>query len=204
VFYEPGKGQHGLRQDPIKSLVVPRPIGWISTVDLNGQPNLAPYSFFNLVGMAPPCVMFASSLRSTDGVRKDSQYNAEMTGEFVVNLSTYAQREAMNVTSASSPPGTNEFAAAGLDTLPSQIVRAPRVKGARAHLECTYLQTVEMPSTRPDRRYFVVFGRVVGVHIDDDLIVDGLVDTARARPIARLGYEDYTVVDEVFEMRWPG
>ena len=204
MFYEPDKRDHGLPHDPFKNLVVPRPIGWISTLDPDGRPNLAPYSFFNAVASEPPCVLFAASLRSREGERKDSQLNAERTGEFVVNLATYAQREAMNRSSASLAAGDSEFAAAGLDTLPSRLVRPPRVKGAPVHLECTYLRTVELPCTRPGQANFVVFGRVVGIHIDDELIVDGLVDIARARPIARLGYMDYSTVETVFRMDRPG
>jgi flavin reductase (DIM6/NTAB) family NADH-FMN oxidoreductase RutF len=203
MFYEPDKRNHGLPRDPFKSLVVPRPIGWISTLDREGRPNLAPYSYFNGVASDPPCVMFAASLRPREQGQKDSHSNAEATGEFVVNLATFAQREAMNASSAGLPAGENEFAAAGLETLPSRMVRPPRVKGARAHLECVYLKTVDLPSTRANGANFVVFGRVVGVHIDDDLIVDGLVDITRARPIARLGYMDYSVVDEVFRMNRP-
>jgi flavin reductase (DIM6/NTAB) family NADH-FMN oxidoreductase RutF len=203
MFYEPEKRNHGLPRDPFKALVVPRPIGWISTLGRDGRPNLAPYSYFNGVASDPPCVMFAASLRPKAEVRKDSHRNAEATGEFVVNLATYAQREAMNQTSAGLPEGENEFLAAGLETLPSRIVRPPRVKGAPVHLECVHLQTVELPSTRAGGANFVIIGRVVGIHIDEGLIVDGLVDITRARPIARLGYMDYAVVDEVFRMDRP-
>jgi flavin reductase (DIM6/NTAB) family NADH-FMN oxidoreductase RutF len=203
MFYEPDKRNHGLPRDPFKALVVPRPIGWISTLDRDGRPNLAPYSFFNGVASDPPCVMFAASTRPKAEGQKDSHRNADATGEFVVNLATFAQREAMNLTSAGLPAGENEFLAAGLETLPSRIVRPPRVKGARAHLECVHLQTVDLPASRSGGGNFVIIGRVVGIHIDDDLIVDGLVDVTRARPIARLGYMDYAVVDEVFRMDRP-
>jgi flavin reductase (DIM6/NTAB) family NADH-FMN oxidoreductase RutF len=203
MFYEPDKRNHGLPRDPFKALVVPRPIGWISTLDRDGRPNLAPYSFFNGVASDPPCVMFAASLRPKAHERKDSHRNAEATGEFVVNLATFAQRTQMNASSAGLPHGESEFAAAGLEMLPSRIVRPPRVKGTKAHLECVYLQTVNLPASRAGDENFVILGRVVGIHIDDDLIVDGLVDVTRARPIARLGYMDYAVVDEVFRMDRP-
>jgi flavin reductase (DIM6/NTAB) family NADH-FMN oxidoreductase RutF len=202
MFYEPDKRNHGLPRDPFKALVVPRPIGWISSIDPQGRPNLAPYSFFNGVASEPPCVMFSASLRR-DRTHKDSHSNAERSGEFVVNLATFDLREAMNASSAGLAPGENEFAAAGLQMLPSVMVKPPRVKGARAHLECVYLKTVELPSSKTEAN-FMVIGRVVGVHIDDALIVDGRVDIAQARPIARLGYMDYCVVDEVFAMDRPG
>lgn len=203
MFYEPDKADHGLPHDPFKSLVVPRPIGWISTVDENGVANLAPYSFFNAVCDAPPCVMFGSALRPGEDTRKDSQRNAERTGGFVVNMAAFDQRAALNETSASLPPGVSEFETAGLQALPSRFVKAPRVAGAYAQLECVYLETVEMPSTHPQRRNFVVFGRVVGIHVDDAIIRDGRVDVTRAGPLARLGYMDYTVVREAFRMDRP-
>ena len=203
MFYEPDKRNHGLPRDPFKALVVPRPIGWISSIDPEGRPNLAPYSYFNGVASDPPCVMFAPSLRMPERAHKDSHRNAERSGEFVVNLASFDLRAAMNTSSASLAAGENEFVAAGLETLPSLLVKPPRVKGARAHLECVYLKTVELPSSKPDAANYMVVGRVVGIHIDDTLIVDGRVDIARARPIARLGYMDYCVVDELFAMDRP-
>jgi len=203
MFYQPDKRDHGLPRDPFKALVVPRPIGWISSIDPQGRPNLAPYSYFNGVSSDPPCVMFAPSMRSREGMRKDSHSNAELSGDFVVNLATYELREAMNASSASLPAGENEFTAAGLETLPSRLIKPPRVKGAPVHLECVYLKTVDLPSTVAGQANFIVVGRVVGIHIDEALIVDGRVDIARARPIARLGYMDYCVVDEVFAMERP-
>src|SRR5438552_5999701 len=173
MFYEPDKRDHGLPRDPFKALVVPRPIGWISSIDPEGRPNLAPYSYFNGVASDPPCVMFAPSLRSPERTHKDSHRNAERTGEFVVNLATFELREAMNASSASLPAGANEFLAAGLETLPSRLVKPPRVKGARVHLECVYLKTVELPSTKEGEANFIIVGRVVGIHIDDALIVEG-------------------------------
>lgn len=203
IFYEPDKGGHGLPRDPFKGLVVPRPIGWISTVDGRGRANLAPYSFFNAVCTDPPCVMFGAASRPDGTANKDSHRNAEETGGFVVNMVTFDQREAMNETSASLAHGVSEFDTARLEGLPSKLVAAPRVKGAYAHLECVYLQSVEMPTTLPGRRNFVVFGRVVGVHIDEAILRDGLVDIGRAAPLARLGYMDYAVVRESFRMDRP-
>ena len=201
MFYEPDKRNHGLKYNPFKALVVPRPIGWISSIDANGTPNLAPYSMFNAVAGDPPCVMFASSTKS-NGNSKDSRHCAEATGEFVVNLATYATREPMNRTSEPLPLGISEFEIAELEFIPSILVKPPRVKCSPVQMECKFLQTVEMPAGTTDRN-FVTFGRVVGVHIDDALIVDGKVDICRARPIARMGYMDYAVVDAVFEMIGP-
>ncbi len=202
MFYEPDKRNHGLKHNPFKALVVPRPIGWISSLDAQGRPNLAPYSMFNAAASDPPCVMFASSTRE-DGSPKDSCRGAEASGEFVVNMATYASRDAMNKTSETLPRGESEFDAAGLEWLPSRLVKAPRVKCSPVHLECVFLQTLELPSTRPGQANYVTFGRVVGIHIDDELIVNGMVDICRAQPIARLGYMDYAVVDQVFQMISP-
>jgi len=202
MFYEPDKRNHGLKFNPFKALVVPRPIGWISSVDPEGRPNLAPYSQFNIAATEPPCVMFGSSQRD-DGTTKDSRYCAEAIGDFVVNLATYDHRDAINRTSAVLPRGVSESAAAGLELIPSRLVKSPSVKCSPVHMECVFLNSIELPSDRPGTGNFVTFGRVVGIHIDDSLIVDGRVDICRARPIARLGYMDYAVVDEVFEMISP-
>jgi flavin reductase (DIM6/NTAB) family NADH-FMN oxidoreductase RutF len=203
MFYEPAKRNHGLKHDPFKNLIVPRPIGWISTIDEHGVANLAPYSFFNAVAENPPVVVLGAGMRPLAAEVKDSQRNIERTGEFVVNLATYALREAMDQSSAPLAAGASEFAATGLETLPSTLVRPPRVKASPVHLECKYLQTVQLPCDKPGRGNYAVFGQIVGIHIDDSLIAAGRVDIARARPIARLGYMDYTAVDLVFSLERP-
>ena len=202
MFYE-SKDHHGLKHNPFKSLIVPRPIGWVSTLDGDGVVNLAPYSYFNGVGSEPPTVMFASEGTHTEGGFKDSATNVRKTGEFVCNLATWELREAMNATSANVARNINEFELAGLTPTPSRLVKPPRVKESPVHLECTHLKTVELPSHDPDRPNLVVFGRVIGIHIDDSIIRDGMIDMKVFKPIARLGYMDYTVVDNVFTMRRP-
>lgn len=198
MFYETSRNDHGLAHDPIKSCVVPRPIGWISTISPAGVVNLAPYSFFNLVATNPTFVMYSSCGRSTHG-EKDTLGNIEATGEFVVNMATWSQREPMLATSASLPPDVDELAHAGLVPLPSRLVRPPRVAGAPVHLECVHHQTLELPPSR-DGRNVVVFGRVVGVHIDDAMIEGGKLDVTKVMPIARLGYLEYARVESVFCM----
>ena len=198
MFYDTGRNDHGLRHDPFKALVVPRPIGWISSVSRDGILNLAPYSFFNAVSTDPHIVAFASY------GRKDSLVNAEEQGEFVCNLATWDQRDAMNASSAMVGPDVDEFALAGLETEPSRMVRPPRVKNAPVHFECVWLQTMPMKGRDGRISYHLVFGEVLGVHIDDRFIRDGVVDTAGMKPVARLGYHDYAVVDEVFTMKRPG
>jgi len=202
MFYET-RDHHGLKHNPFKSLIVPRPIGWVSSQDSAGVVNLAPYSYFNGVGSEPPTVMFASEGTHTEGDFKDSATNVRETGEFVCNLATWALREAMNATSAQVARSVDEFELAGLTPAPSRLVKPPRVKESPVHLECTHLKTVELPSNDPERPNLVVFGRVVGIHIDDSIIADGMIDMDVFKPIARLGYMDYTVVDKVFTMRRP-
>ena len=203
MFYDPARRDHGLPRDPFKSLVVPRPIGWISSLNRDGVVNLAPYSYFNAVATEPAVVMFCPGGGPLPDARKDSRRNAEETGEFVVNIVTDAMREQMNLTSAAVPPEVDEMALAGLEALPSRRVKPPRVKGAPVHFECVYLQTVELPTVDPDKPNAIVLGRVVGVHIDDRIITDGFIDMDKFRPVARLGYMDYTVVDNVFTMERP-
>jgi len=168
MFYEPDKDDHGLPFNPYKSIVVPRPIGWISTVSVDGIVNLAPYSQFNNLGYDPPYVMFSANSLPRSGRRKDSVKNATDTGEFVVNMATYELREAVNVTSRSVASDVDEAALAGLEMIPSRIVRPPRVARSPVHLECRMHCTLALPGTTLDQVHHVVVGRVVGVHISDD------------------------------------
>ena len=207
MFYEPKDG-HGLAKNPFNSLVVPRPIGWISTVDGAGNVNLAPYSFFNGVAYSPPTVMFSAGRGKVeaDGM-KDSLRNVLETGEFVHNFATWDTRDAMNATSADLPKGVDELALAGLTPLPSKLVKPPRIKESPIHFECKVVHTVELPNTKGEHLYTVVFGEVVGIHIADDLIMDnGQIDIGRLHPIARMGYQDYTEVtaETQFTLERPG
>jgi flavin reductase (DIM6/NTAB) family NADH-FMN oxidoreductase RutF len=190
VFYETIANKHGLRHDPFKALVAPRPIGWISTVSKAGICNIAPYSFFNAVGEKPHYVIFSSA------GRKDSLLNIEETGEFVCSLATWDLRFNMNMTSASVPYGVDEFPIGDLTAAPCHLVKPPRVKESPAALECRHWKTVELPPLEPggQSRNSVVFGQVVGIHIDDRFVKDDMVDTGAMRPIARLGYMEYSVV----------
>ncbi len=198
MFYDAVSNTHGMKHDPFKALVAPRPIGWISTISRAGIVNLAPYSFFNAVGTDPHYVMFASS------GRKDSQRNAEETGEFVCLLATYDLKEQMSKTSAPVGPDVDEMRLAGLTPLPSEIVRPPRIKESPVAFECKYFKTIELPGKGGGpSNYSMVIGQVLGIHIADEVIVDGLVDVTRLKPIARLGYTDYAVVDRVFSLDRP-
>lgn len=204
MYYEPGVTPHGLPFDPFKSCVVPRPIGWISTVDAQGRHNLAPYSQFQNVTFNPPIVMFSAN-QDTGGNRKDSVRNAEQTGEFVWNMATYGLRDAVNISAEELPHGVDEFERAGLEKAPSRLVKPARVSRSPIQFECVYLNTLRFPGVPPMGTADVVFGRVVAIHIADEVIdVNGMVDVMKIQPLARMGYFDYTFVDNKFQMVIPG
>ncbi|MGE0310301.1 MAG: flavin reductase family protein [Lautropia sp.] len=201
MHYETAKRNHGLRHDPFKALVVPRPIGWISTVSRDGVLNLAPYSFFNAIADNPQMVMFSSA------GTKDSLRNILDTRQFTCSMATWALREHMNVSSAPVAPDADEFALAGLTPAPSTLVKAPRVAESPAAIECELWQTIELPqdAKRPQLSYTLVLARVLAIYVDDAFIRDGLVDTAAMRPLARMGYMDYAFVtpETAFVMNRP-
>ena len=198
MFYETSKNDHGLPRCPFKAIVSPRPVGWITSMNAKGEINLAPYSFFNAVSDEPPIVMFSS-----DGYKDSLTFVAE-TKEFVCNLATFELRTAVVATSAKFPRGVNEMAEAGLVAAPSRLVRPPRVAASPCALECKLLRIVDLDNLdgEPAHRH-VVFGQVVGVHIDESFIKNGRLDTATLQPIARCGYSDYAVVDKVFAVARP-
>lgn len=180
-FYRPAEG-HGLRHDPFNALVAPRPIGWISSRDADGVLNLAPYSFFNAFNYTPPIIGFASV------GHKDSVSNIEQTHEFVWNLATRELAETMNATSATVPPSVEEFALTGLTAEPCRVVGVPRVAESPVSMECRLSQLVRLSGADGTvTNTWMVFGEVVGVHIREDLLEDGVYDTAKAHPVLRGG-----------------
>jgi flavin reductase (DIM6/NTAB) family NADH-FMN oxidoreductase RutF len=200
MYYDALVNDHGLRHDPFKALIAPRPIGWVSTVSRTGTLNLAPYSFFAAVAEKPAYVIFSAT------GPKDSRRNAEETGEFVCSVASYDLRQKLNLTSARVAPEIDEFALAGVQWEPSRFVKPPRVRDSPAALECRYWRTIELPRHGESGvAHAVVFGLVVGIYIDDAYITDGKVDTAAMRPISRLGYRDYSLVtpETVFTMDKP-
>lgn len=198
MFYDASKNQHGLPHDPLKAIVAPRPIGWISTVDTEGRPNLAPYSFFTLVSENPGIIAFSSA------GWKDTIDNLQKTGECVCNLATLALMEAVNETSAPLPPGKSEFARAGLTPVASTLVKPPRVGEAPAALECRLLQIDALKdlSGQPLGR-FLALAQVVGVYLDDAMLVGGIFDLNRVKPLSRLGYLDYAAPGELIARQRP-
>lgn len=188
-----------LPHDPLKAIIAPRPVGWVSTMNARGEVNLAPYSFFNAFSSRPMILGFSS-----EGV-KDSVAFARETGEFVWNLASFPLRDAMNASSAPLPRGVSEFEHAGLERAPAMLVKPPRVAASPASLECKVTDIVELKDFEGSSiNSFLVLGQVIGVHIAERFIVNGLVDTAAMQPLARCGYHDYAVVNEVFSLVRPG
>ena len=171
----------------IKSLVTPRPIAWVSTLSEAGEENLAPFSASNYASQDPPVLLFSCSRR--DGGLKDTAANVLATEEFAVNVVTEPLAEAMDTTSAPLDPGESEFAFAELEAADCVAIDAPRVAEAAATMECRLRETVDIAGR------LVIFGDVVHVHVDDDLLTDGKVDSRKVDTVGRLGGPYYTVAD---------
>jgi len=204
MFYQPRDG-HGLPHDPFKAIVAPRPIGWVSTLDTQGRANLAPYSFFNGCGDRPPMVMFAQTgLKTPDGLTiKDSVTNARETGEFACSVVSEALKDAMNASTGAYDAGVDEFEKAGLTKGAGRAIAAPHVAEAPAVLECRTHQVVELPTWQDNWLNILVIGEVVGVHIREECMVDGILDVLSYRPVARMGYMDYSTVERKWVMARP-
>ncbi|HEY8579788.1 MAG TPA: flavin reductase family protein [Beijerinckiaceae bacterium] len=199
IFFEPHQRDRSLFPwDPFKAMIAPRPVGWISTRNRDGLVNLAPYSFFNAFSGAPPIVGFCS-----EGA-KDSQTFAIDSGEFVWNMATYDLRDQMNMTSAPLTRGESEFVHAGLETAPCMLVKPPRVAASPCALECKVTQAITLldkDGGATDRT--LVLGQVIGLHVDERYLKDGMIDIVAMKPIARCGYQDYTAIDRVFPLKRP-
>jgi flavin reductase (DIM6/NTAB) family NADH-FMN oxidoreductase RutF len=198
MFYTTDENRHGLAHDPFKAIVSPRPIGWIGSKGKDGSLNLAPYSFFNAVSDRPKLVMFSSS------GRKHSFRNASETGEFTCNFVSRHMLEKMNMSSAAVAYDVDEFALSGLTAKTGELVDAPYVAEAFAALECKVTEIIEPKSLSGEpSENVMVFGQVVGIHIDEAILRDGRIDMGLAQPIARLGYMDYSESSDVFELFRP-
>ena len=192
-----------LTHNPLNALVAPRPIGWIGTVSATGAENLAPFSYFNAFSADPPVVGFAPNARQDGAGAKDTLANVRAVPEFTASVVSRPLAEAMNQTSQVLAAGESEFRLAGLTSAPSRMVRPPHVGEARAVLECRVVEIVSLPRRPGGRGSYLVIGEVVGIHIDDDLIKDGRVDSLALAQVARLGYFDYCSVATLFEMPRP-
>ena len=218
MFYDSEARMNGtvdmpLPFNPFKALVAPRPIGWISTLTSDGLVNLAPYSYFQAVADNPDVVMFSATptleaATSGQGIRfgtgrKHSEANAASSGEFVCNIVSHELAELMNATSAHLPADTSEAEHAGITLAPSHKISTPRVAACPAALECVFLESRPVPRRGGDHVYQMVFGEVVGIHIDERFVQNGRVDTGAMQPLTRMGYDEYAVLDEKFTLSRP-
>ena len=194
--------QAGLPFNPLKAIVSPRPIGWISSKGADGSINLAPYSFFNAISENPAMVIFSADCSGHDH-RKDSLRNVEETGEFVVNIVGQAQFDAMNISSQGFAYGENEFLHAGLEMVESETVAPPRIGGVPAALECRLYQTMPLPRDDAGRGYVMVMGTVTGIYVNDAVVTDGKLDYTAYTPVSRLGYRDYGRITDIFQVARP-
>ncbi|MSQ53211.1 MAG: flavin reductase family protein [Betaproteobacteria bacterium] len=198
MFYETEKNNHGLPYNPFKSICVPRPIAWISSLSKTGVLNIAPFSQFTNLSYDPPMIVFSSSDR-TEGTQKDTVQNILDTKEFVVNMATWDLREQVEITGQAVGPEVDEAKLAGLAMTPSNMVRAPRIAQSPVQMECAFHASMTLPGRKGPHHLMV--GRVIGVHIKDEVIgADGKLDILKIRPLARLGYLDYTSVESFFTM----
>lgn len=201
--YDPTREPAPLAHSPFKACTVPRPIGWLSSISPDGHENLAPYSQWQNLTFDPPMVMFAAN-QYPDGRRKDTVVNAEQTGWFVWNMATWDLREAVNISAMALPADESEFDRAGIQRATADLSAVPMVAESPCHFECRYLATHRLPGDSPVGTVDVVFARVERIHVNDEyLTAEGKLDIPRIKPIARMGYYDYTVVTETFEMRIP-
>ena len=199
MFYEPKK-RSPFKIDPFKSLVFPRPIGWISSISKNGIANLAPYSYFNAVADEPPQVMFCSNGSSTYGKYKDSLSNILTTKEFVVNFATSTSRNQMNISSRDFKPDEDEFTLSNLKKKKSRLVKPQSVKNSPVNLECKLVKTIKLKSSSKKISTMII-GEVIGIFINNKFIKNNRVDSVAMRYIARMGYSEYTTISSKFNLK---
>ncbi|MBI5942773.1 MAG: flavin reductase family protein [Chloroflexi bacterium] len=182
--------------------VLPRPIGWISSIDIDGRPNLAPFSFFNVVCSNPPTVLFCPSIRGVDGKPKDTLNNVRATGEFVVNIVTEELLKSMNLSSIEAPPEFDEFNFAGVTLAPSVVVKPPRVAESPIHFECRVNQIIDI-NNQPGGGSIVI-GTVVHIHADEGVMLGGdKINLTALKPIGRLMGSAYCRVSDIIELERP-
>jgi len=188
---------------PFKACVIPRPIAWITTCGVDGVINIAPFSYFNAVADNPPMIMISTASKEKGRVPKDTLRNIQETGEFVVNMVSYAQVEAMNLTSATLPYGQSELSLVDLPLLPSEKIKPPRIAGSFVQLECVHWQTLDLPVTNPLYGNHLTLGKVVGIHVHEDAFTAGHIDPLKLDMVARLGYDQYARIREIFTLVRP-
>ena len=201
MFYQPKKGS-SLSIDPFKSIVFPRPIGWISSVDKKGLANLAPYSYFNAIADDPPQVMFAAGAPDKSLNKKDTLSNVLATKEFVVNFATSSTRKQMNLSSVDAPQNEDEFLITKLKKRKSKLVKVPSVADSPVNLECKLIKVLKLKSNNKKHTTMII-GEVIGIYIKDIFIEKGRVNSSAMRYVARMGYSEYTTVSSRFRMKRP-
>ena len=200
MFYQPKKNPFSI--DPYKSLIFPRPIGWISSIDKKGIVNLAPYSYFNAIADDPPQIMFVSAASDRSSQKKDTLTNIMATKEFVVNFATTATRKQMNISSKDIHKDDDEFILAKIKKRKSRLVKVPSVADSPVNLECKLLKSIKLKSSL--RKFStMVMGEVIGIYIKDSFIEKGRVNSVAMRYVARMGYSEYTTVSSKFKMKRP-
>lgn len=202
--YDPSSQNRPLAHSPFKALTVPRPIGWLSSVSSDGVENIAPYSQWQNLTFDPPMVMFAAN-QYPDGRRKDTVINAEETGWFVWNMATWDLREQVNISAQVMGAHESEFDAMDVTRRSADLSATPMIAESPFQYECKYISTHRLPGNSNVGTIDIVYASVERIHLNDDYVTeDGKIDILKAKPIARMGYYDYTVVTETFEMRVPG
>ena len=200
MFYQPKKSPFSI--DPYKSLIFPRPIGWISSIDKKGIVNLAPYSYFNAIADDPPQIMFVAGASDRSSQKKDTLTNIMATKEFVVNFATSATRNQMNLSSKDIHKDDDEFVLTKLKKRKSRLVKVPSVANSPVNLECKLLKSIKLKSS--SRKFStMVMGEVIGIYIKDSFIEKGRVNSVAMRYVARMGYSEYTTVSSKFKMQRP-
>lgn len=199
MFYETKENDHGLKYNPFKSCVVPRPIAWITSRNLDNSVNVAPYSYFNAISDLPPMIMFASSEKK-DGDAKDTLKNIKRLGEFVINIVGYDDHKTMKSTSFPYPYGKSEAEINKIKLEESELVSVPRIASSPIKLECKLVKLLDLSFDEFKVKTKMVVAHVVGVDIKDDYIIDGMIDITKFNPVARLGYNEYCMIDRKFKL----
>ena len=201
MFYEVTEKNDWLTH--FKSLIVPRPIGWISSKNNDGQINLAPYSFFNAIATNPPMVVIGPGGYSKSGNNKDTLLNIKNNPEFVCNFVSWDVKDIMNESSYSFDNNESEIEKLNIETENSTMVSIPRVKLSPAHFECTLFKIIDLPSDSKGNPNHLIIGNIIGINISDKIIKNDRIDIGELKPISRMGYDEYALINTIFSMKRP-
>jgi len=201
MFYEVTEKNDWLTH--FKSLIVPRPIGWISSKNNDGQINLAPYSFFNAIATIPPMVVIGPGGYSKSGNNKDTLLNIKNNPEFVCNFVSWDVKDIMNESSYSFDNNESEIEKLNIETENSTMISIPRVKLSPAHFECTLFKIIDLPSDSKGNPNHLIIGNIIGINISDKIIKNDRIDIGELKPISRMGYDEYALINTIFSMKRP-